>query len=330
MKAQVLEAFGGPENFRLRDWPEPQPGPGEVLVEVAATSLNPAEYKIRGKGPPHAPELPAVLGFDMAGTVSALGEGVSGFAVGDEVYGCVGGLRGAPGTHCERIACDARLLAPKPRTLRMREAAALPLVSITAWEGLFDRAALQPGERILVHGGAGGVGHVAVQLAAWRGAIVHATVSSDRKAEIVRGLGAHETIDYTAEPVEDYVARLTGGRGYDAVFDATGGSDLARSFAAARLNGRVVTIVSQYTADLTPMHRKGLSLHVVFMLIPLLDGVGREHHGTILREVAAVVDAGHLRPLLDARRFRLDQLADAHRHFEGGHAVGKVVIDVAP
>lgn len=329
MKAQVLEAFGGPENFRLRDWPDPEPGAGEVLVEVAATSLNPAEYKIRSKGPAHAPELPAILGFDVAGTVRALGAGVDAFAVGDEVYGCVGGLRGVPGTHAQWVACDARLLARKPRSLDMRHAAALPLVAITAWEGLFDRADLQPGERVLVHGGCGGVGHLALQLAVWRGARVDTTVSSPQKAEIARSLGASATIDCNAESVEAYVERLTDGRGYDLVFDATGGSDLGRSFAAARLNGRVVTIVSQYTADLTPMHRKGLSLHVVFMLIPLLDGIGRGRHGEILHKVADLVDAGGLRPLVDPRRFGLEDLPDAHRHLESGQAVGKVVIDVS-
>jgi NADPH2:quinone reductase len=328
MKAMVIDRFGGPEVFREATLPDPVAGPGEVLVAIAAASVNPVDWKIRTRGPAIAPALPAVLGADFAGTVLALGDGVRGLAVGDRVFGCAGGVRGMPGTYAERIAADARLVARAPAALDLREAAALPLVTITAWEGLFDRARLAEGESVLVHGGAGGVGHVAVQLAAAAGARVAATVSTPEKAALARSLGAAETIDYRNESVEGYVGRLTGGRGFDVVFDATGGSDLAASFAAARANGRVVTIVSQYTADLAPMHAKGLSLHVVFMLLPMLTGSGRERHGEILAEAARLADAGRLRPVLDPRRFRLDEAGAAHAHLESGKAVGKVVLDV--
>ena len=327
MRAQIIPAWGGAENFEAATLPDPAPGPGEVLVQIAASSVNPADHKLRQAGPPIAPALPAVLGCDAAGRVLALGDGVEGFAPGDEVYGCVGGVRGVPGCYAEMIAADARLLAPKPASLTLREAAALPLVTITAWEGL-DRAGVRAGQSVLVHGGAGGVGHVAVQLAKARGAVVSTTVSSEEKAALVRSLGADHTIDYRNETVDDYVARLTGGRGFDVVYDATGGSDIAASFQAARLNGQVVTIVSMYEADLTPMHIKGLTLHVVFMLIPMLHDVDRAEHGRILREAAVLADAGGLRPHLDPERFDLASVADAHRHLEGGHAVGKVVIDV--
>lgn len=328
MKAMLLDQFGDPSHFRLGHLPDPVAGPGQVLVCVAAASVNPVDYKIRRRGGAIAPEPPVVLGCDVAGVVESVGEGVTGFARGDRVYGCVGGVKGLPGTYAELVAADARLLARAPSRLTLREAAALPLVTITAWEGLFDRADLQPGESVLVHGGAGGVGHVAIQLARAKGARVAATVSTPEKAEIARRLGAEETIDYRTEAPAAYVARLTGGRGFDVVFDATGGSDLPASFAAARLNGRVVTIVASYTADLALMHTKGLSLHVVFMLIPLLHDRGRERHGAILREAAALADAGRLRPLLDPGSFHLADAAEAHRHLEGGRAVGKVVIEV--
>ena len=327
MQAQIIHAWGGAERFEAATLPDPTPGPGEVLVQVAATSVNPADYKLRQAGPPIAPALPAVLGCDVAGRVLAVGDGVAGFAEGDEVYGCVGGVRGMPGCYAEMIAADARLLAPKPASLTLRETAALPLVTITAWEGL-ARAGVRAGQSVLVHGGAGGVGHIAIQLAKAWGAEVATTVSSGEKAALARSLGADHTIDYRAEPVDAYVARLTGGKGFDVIYDATGGSDIAASFQAARLNGEVVTIVSQYDANLTPMHIKGLTLHVVFMLIPMLHDVDRAEHGRILREAAALADAGKLRPHLDPKRFDLAATADAHRHLEGGHAVGKVVIDV--
>lgn len=328
MKAQVLHQFGGVENFRLEELPVPEPKPGYVRIRVKATSVNPVDYKIRRAGPPWAPDLPGVLGFDVAGIIDAVEPGVEGFAVGDAVYGCAGSVRGETGADAEYMLADARLIAHKPASLDFPEAAALPLVTITAWEALFDRAAIQPGQTVLVHGGAGGVGHVAIQLAAERGARVFATVSSEEKARIVRELGAEDTINYRGEMVETYVRRLTDRVGFDVVLDATGGSDLERSFEAARLNGQVVTIVSQYSADLGTMHRKGLSLHVVFMLIPLIHGVGRERHGEILRQAAALADKRRLRPLLDRERFTLETLPQAHTRLESGKAVGKVVVEV--
>lgn len=329
MKAQIVRAFGGPELFEAAELPDPKPARGQVAVRLAATSVNPIDTKLRARGGEIAPELPAVLGCDIAGTVIELGEGVTGFAVGDEVFGCGGGVKGFGGAYAERIATDARLLARKPASLGFAQAAALPLVAITAWEGLFDRARMKAGDTVLVHGGTGGVGHVAVQLAAHRGAHVFATVSTAEKGRIARRLGAEAAINYREEAVEDYVARLTDGRGFDIVFDATGGSDLQTSFRAARHYGQVVSIVSRFSADLSLMQSRSLSLHVVFMILPLLHGTGREAQGRIMAEVARLADAGRLKPLLD-EIFPLDRVGDAHRHLESGRAVGKVVVAIDP
>ncbi len=328
MRAAQIERFGDARELTIVDLDRPHAGPGEVVVRIQATSVNPVDYKIRSKGPGIAPELPAVLGCDLAGTVTAVGAAVTAFKPGDEVYGCAGGVRGMPGTYSEYIATDARLLARKPDGLSMREAAALPLVSITAWEALVERAGVRPGQTVLIHGGAGGVGHVALQIARSLGAMVHTTVSSDGKASIARDLGADETINYREESVQAYVDRLTAGRGFDVVFDATGGSDLPLSFEAAAINGTVLTIVSQYQTDLTLMHLKNLSLHVIFMLIPMLHNIGRERHGVILDRLAALVRRGQVRPLLDQREFELADIAEAHRHAESGQAVGKVTLAV--
>lgn len=329
MKAMTLSAFGGaPDSFEAAQLADPVPGPGEVLVRVIAASINPADVKIRQHGGLAAPALPAVLGCDMAGVVVAIGDGVTSFAVGDRVYGCVGGVRGSAGTYAELVVADARLLAHAPEQLSLHDAAALPLVAITAWEAL-DRLGVGEGTHLLVHGGAGGVGHVAIQLAKARGARVATTISSPDKAEIVRGFGADDIINYREEAVEAYVERLTGGQGFDAVFDSTGGSDLATSFAAARVNGQVAVIVASYSADLTPMHAKALSFHAIMMLVPLLYGTGREAHGQILTEVAKLADQGKLKPLIDAERFTLSEVGGAHARLESGRALGKLVIDVA-
>jgi NADPH2:quinone reductase len=328
MRAMIIREFGGPEVFEAAEIEKPTPGPGEVLVRMAATSVNPVDHKLRKLGPPIAAELPAVLGCDVCGEVTEVGEGVTEFNPGDMVFGCAGGVRGMPGTYAEWIAADARLLARVPAGLSPREAAALPLVTITAWEGLIDRAKLQAGESVLVLGGTGGVGHVAVQLAKSVGAVVTASVSSERKAEIARSLGAEAVWNHREEPLAECLRRQTAGHGFDVVYDATGTMDFARAFEAARLNGQVISIVSQCEADLTPMHIRGLTLHVVFMLIPMLHGIGREHHGEILRGAAELVEAGKLRPLLDDSEFTLDEIAQAHRRLEAGEATGKVAITI--
>lgn len=327
MRAMLLRATGGPENFEVADVAMPAVRAGEALVRIHAAALNPVDMRILN-GLPIGPALPAVLGADLAGTVVATGEGVDHLKAGDEVYGCAGGVRGLGGTFAEHMAADARLLARKPRSLSMREAAALPLVAITAWNCL-ERAGVGAGDHVLVHAGCGGVGHVAVQLAKARGARVSTTVSSPEKAALAHDMGADDTILYREETVAAYVERLTGGRGFNVVVDTVGGENLDRSFLAAASRGRVAATAARSTHDLSPLHAKALSLHVVFMLIPLLENAGREDHGRILREVADLAEQGKVRPLVDPARFRLDRLADAFRHLASGKATGKILVDVA-
>lgn len=328
MKAMILREYGSNAEFQSADLPQPAVKPGHVLVRVAATSVNTIDTMIRQMGSdlPLSPALPALLGMDFAGTIEAVGEGVTGFAAGDEVYGCAGGLADLPGALAEFMLADARLIAHKPKTLSMREAAALPLVAITAFEGL-QRAGVRAGQKVLVHGGAGGVGHVAVQLARHLGAQVYATCTGDQAKDIVAGYGA-TAIDFKTETVADYVAAHTAGAGFDVVFDTVGGANLTTSFEAAALNAQVATTVSLLSMDLSPVHFKGLSLHVVFMLIPMLHNHRREVHGDILAQLAAIVDAGALKPLLDEPRFGLADVGRAYARLGSGQAIGKVVVEI--
>jgi NADPH:quinone reductase-like Zn-dependent oxidoreductase len=330
MQAQMLDAYGDAP-FRPAAVPRPVPGAGQVLVRVHATSVNPADYKARELGPAldFVPELPAHLGMDVAGVVEAVGPGVTAFRPGDAVYGCAGGVRGQGGALAEYLAADARLLAPKPVTLAFREAAALPLVAITAYEALVDRARVAAGQTVLVHGGAGGVGHVAVQLAKHLGATVVATDGTAEKLALARALGADHAVNYRDTPVDDYVRAYTGGRGFDVVFDTAGGPNLTNAFAGARLGGTVVTTIALHALDLSPMHAKGLTLHAIYMLTPMLYDVGRERHGEILRAVAALVDAGRLTPRVDPARFALTDATAAYDYAASGRAAGKVVVEVA-
>jgi NADPH:quinone reductase len=329
MKAMVLNQYGPEAAFeRADDMPEPAAQPGHVIVRVAATSINTVDTMIRQMGTelPLSPDLPAVLGMDFAGTIEAVGEDVTGFAPGDEVYGCAGGLADLQGALAELMPADARLIAHKPKSLSMREAAALPLVGITALEGL-QRAGVKAGQKVLVHGGTGGVGHVAVQLAQHFGASVYSTASGEQAFRIIKGYGA-TPIDYKTETVADYVEAHTAGAGFDVVFDTVGGENMTNSFDAAALNGHVSTTVAMVELDLTAAHFKGLSIHVVFMLIPMLHNHNREAHGKILTQLAQIVDQGGVKPLLDEQSFNLSEVGQAHNRLTSGQAIGKVVVEV--
>ena len=327
MKAMVIEQFGEPDVFIEKSVPSPAMKPGHVLIDVQATSVNAVDVLIRRMGPPFlAPQFPAVLHSDVAGVVVEVAPDVKEFKSGDQVYGCAGGLLGMSGALGDFMLADANLIAHKPKSLSMAEAAALPLVTLTAWEALLERAVEKPGQKILIHGGAGGVGHIAIQLARIAGAQVFATVSSEEKAAIAKKMGATETINYGQTQISEYVGKYTDGRGFDIVLDTVGNENLVRSFEAAKLNGNVVTTVALGQYDMTMAHLRGLSIHVIFMLIPLLHNVNRSHHGRILSEAAKLVDEGKLRPVIDPHSFSFEEVAAAHRFMESGRHVGKIVL----
>ncbi len=330
MKAQAIKRFGDACVFELIELPKPKIKAGHVLIKVAATSINQIDCKIRsGAVPALCPEFPAILNSDVAGVIDSIAPDVKNFKAGDEVYGCAGGLGKTPGALAEFMLVDSKLIAKKPVSLSMLQAAALPLVTITAWQALFEKANLTANKNVLIHGGVGGVGHIAVQLAKSCGAKVYTTVLKSEDSILAKSLGADEVINAKEEDVEKYVARLTQGRGFDVVFDTVGGANLDRSLFAAAMNGSVVTTVARSTHDLTPMHNKALSLHVVFMLIPLLTGIGCGGHGDILSKANALINQGKLKPLIDPHQFSLGQIADAHRLLESGKARGKIVLSIA-
>lgn len=314
----------------LQDLPVPQPGPGQVLVRVLASAVNPLDTKIAaGKGGHANQTLPAVLGMDLAGVVERLGEGVTAFSVGAEVYGMAGGIGGNQGALAQYIAVDADLLARKPHNLSMREAAALPLIFITAWEGLVDRANVRAGQKVLIHGGAGGVGHVAVQIAKARGAEVFATGSAHSRAAI-ESFGA-TPIDYRSSTVDDYMAQHTDGEGFDVVYDTVGGSTLDAAFRSVKVyTGHVLSCLGWGQHSLAPLSFKGASYSGIFTLLPLLSGKGRAHHGAIMREASRLADAGQLTIRVNQRRYALHEANEALLHVAQGAREGKIVIDLVP
>ena len=325
MRALILDEANAP--FRSVLTERPELGIGQVLVRVHASGVNPLDTKIRAGQAAHARHsFPGILGMDLAGVVEEVGTDVTGFQPGDDVWGMTGGVGNVQGSLAEYAAVDAALLARKPANISMREAAALPLVTITAWEGLVDRAGVRAGQTVLVLGGAGGVGHVAVQIALARGAKVFAVDDASR-ADYLTSLGA-VPID-REEPVADYVERLTGGTGFDLVYDTVGGAVLDTAFVAVRRFGHVVSCLGWGTHALAPLSFRAATYSGVFTLLPLLTGEGRAHHGEIMAEATKLVEAGKLVPRLDPRRFTLDEAADAHAAITDRSAQGKLVIDVA-
>jgi NADPH2:quinone reductase len=328
MTAWIIDDFGNPEVFERRDMNVSDLDDHQVLVRVRATSVNPVDYKIRrGGAEALCPPQPATLHGDVAGVVEAVGADVTAFDEGDAVYGCAGGFPNAPrGALADYMPCDARLLAPMPESLSFREAATLPLVTLTAWEALVDKADVEAGDQVLVHGATGGVGHVGLQLAAWRGAEVATTASSQQKLDLGADLGADALINYEEEPVEEYVQRCTDGRGFDLVFDTVAGKNVQTSVEAARLNGEVATVGAPVEGGLRAAYGSGISVHFVSMLIPMLHNVGRAHHGEILQRAATLVEEGDLCSLVDDCTFTFNEIGDAHAYAEAHEQVGKVAV----
>lgn len=320
MKAMILKSFGGPGSFELCDLPTPVPQAGQVLVRVYATSINPLDYQVRRGDYADLVQLPAVTGHDVSGVVEDIGPGVTSFAPGDEVWYTPQIFEG-PGSYAEYHVASESIIGKKPPSLSHLEAASLSLVGGTAWEALVVRAALGVGESILIHGGAGGVGHVAIQLAKAMGARVYTTVRKTN-FEFARRMGADMVIDYEKEDYVDVIIRETGGRGVDVVFDTIGGNTLSRSPDVLAQLGRVVTIVDiAQPQNVVQAWGKNASYHFVFT---------RQNRGK-LDELSALVERGQLRPHVGAV-YSLADLALAHARLESRNngIQGKVAIAVEP
>ena len=323
MKAMVIEAFGGPEVFVEREVPTPEPEAGQVRIRVMASSVNPIETKIRSGLVKTGPAMPAILNGDVAGVVDKTGPDVTSLAVGDEVFGCAGGISRWQGALADYMIADVRLLAKRTPaiSLPLTDCAALPLVFLTAWSALVERTDIQSDEHVLIHAGTGGVGHVAIQIAKARGARVATTVSTEEKAKVARDLGADDIIFYRQESVEDYRGRLTGDKGFSLVFDTVGGENIDRSMEAAAIGGRLCSINTRSTHDLTLMHAKSLTLHVIFRSLPLLHGITMDDQPRLMAILREMLERGGVRPLLDEHRYSFSQIGDAHRRIESGQAV---------
>ncbi len=324
MKAMVIDRFGSSEVFHESELERPKVKAGYLLVKVHASSVNPIEAKIRsGLVPAISPAFPAVLNGDFSGIVVEVGDGVSGYKVGDEVFGCAGGAIGETGALAEYMLVDTKLIWHKPENIDHKTAALYPLVSITAYE-LLTKAQIKEGDKVLVHGIAGGVGHIVLQLLKLRGAKVYGTVSGNSKGRSALELGADAVINYRQTAVEEYVKQYTEGKGFDVVIDTVGGENLLNSFKAVKLNGTVCTTNSRVSLDMGMMHRKAISLRCVFIMIQLVDRIERERYSEILKEIKALIESGKLTVLKAEKEFLFTEVGKAHEYLEAGKAEGKI------
>lgn len=320
MKAVVLTRFGGSDAFELQSLPVPSVGSRQVRVRVHATAINPLDYQIRrGDYAAYVP-LPAVIGHDVSGVVETIGADVTEFTPGDEVY-YTPKIFGGAGSYAEVHVADVDLVSRKPRNLSHVEAASLTLVGGTVWEAFVSRAGLRVGETILIHGGAGGVGTIAIQIAKAIGARVITTARADNH-DFVRALGADDVVDYSSTDYVDAVGALTGGRGVDVVFDTIGGDTLTRSPLVLAPFGRVVSIVDiAAPQNLIEAWGRNASYHFVFT---------RQNRGK-LDELTNLVERGLVRPVIGAV-LPLERLSEGHEILETGARRGlrgKVAIDVS-
>lgn len=330
MKAIVFENPGSPSVLKLQDIPAPTiQTETDVLVRLRAAGINPIDTKLRARGTFYPEKTPHVLGCDGAGVVEAVGAGVQSFQVGDEVFFCNGGLGGSRGTYAEFAVVDQRFLALKPAALSFAEAAAAPLVLITAWESLYDRGRLQAGQTVLIQAGAGGVGHVAVQLAKLQGAEVCTTVSSEEKANFVKHLGADSVILYKNTDVVDEVLTWTQGQGVDLAFDTVGGETFYQTIPAVKIYGDLVTILEPDPAlgNLKTARMRNLRISLELMLTPMLQSLveEQEQQAHILQQCARLCDRNLLK-IHVSKTFPLEQAQAAHELLETGSVTGKIVL----
>lgn len=329
MKAMLMTAIGGPDVLQLQEIAEPQlTKPSHIKVKLAAAGINPVDTKIRRNGLFFNQSLPAVLGCDGAGVVVETGAAVTRFKVGDKVWFCHGGLGREQGNYAEYNVLDERWADFMPTKLSFIKAAALPLVLITAWGGLFDRGGLQAGQTVLIHAGAGGVGHVAIQMAKIKGARVITTVSTPEKADFVRSLGADEVIFYNQCDVAAAVTQLTGGKGADLVFDTVGGDVFTASIAATAHFGRLISILGIADGfDFNEARLRNLLIGFELMLTPMLRDLeaARDKQIKMLQQCRQWLDEGVLTTHIE-QTFTLPEASTAHQLLEAGHVAGKLVL----
>ena len=330
MKAILMTSAGSPDVLAMYNIEKPElPSSHHLRVKLSAAGVNPLDAKLRANPIYYPNKLPAILGCDGAGIVEKVGRAVTRFNEGDSIFFCNGGIGDEPGCYAEYTTVHEDFCAATPSNLGLQDSAALPLVMITAWEALIERANLQAGQTILIHGGTGGVGHIAMQLANHLGARVAVTVSDDKKEGLAQGLEAEKIVRYREMDFVIDVDDWTGGKGVDVVLDTVGGDTFLRSFNVARIGGKIVTLLSTplSLADTQLARLRNLSICYEMMLTPqvMKQHEERIRQRKILEQGARLVEAGKIGVLV-SYALPLQDAAEAHRLIEKGGILGKIIL----
>lgn len=332
MKAVVMTTPGNPEVLQIQEVAKPIiTKDTEILVKLKAAGVNPIDTKLRQRGTFYPDKTPHILGCDGAGIIAEIGSNVQNLQVGDEVYYCLGGLGGPRGNYAEYAVVDARFVAKKPASISFIEAAAAPLVLITAWESLYDRGRLQAGQKALIHAGAGGVGHIAIQLAKLQGAEVATTISTPEKADFVRNLGADLAIFYKQDDFVKSTLAWSDNEGVDVAFDTIGGALFVDTFPAIKIYGDIVTILEPDAATKWKVARdRNLRISLELMLTPMLKNLEQDlkAQAQILQQSARLIDEGKLK-IHVSKTFPLQEAVAAHTLLETGSITGKIVLEIS-
>jgi len=330
MKAILMTAAGSPDVLAEYDVDKPElASPHHLRVKLAAAGVNPLDTKLRSKPIYHPDKLPAILGCDGAGVVEKVGSAVTRFKEGDQVFFCNGGIGDEPGCYAEFTTVHEEYCAACPANIGLQDVAGLPLGLITAWEALVERANLQAGQKILIHGGTGGVGHIALQLAKHLGAQVAVTVSDDKKEGLAQGLEADKIVRYNEMDFVVDVDEWSGGNGVDVVLDTIGGDVFKRSMNVTRVGGKIVTLVATEMSleDIQLARERNLSICYELMLTPQLikNHEARTRQRKILEQGVELIEAGKLGVLV-SYALPMKDVAEAHRIIEKGHVLGKIIL----
>lgn len=326
MKAIIINKFGDSSEFKTSEFQKPTINKNQVLLKVEGTNINPADIMMRQGSLPLINQFPAILHTDVTGTIIELGENVENFRLGQSVLGFAGVVNGRQGALADFMAVDENLIVLAPENLSVKEIAALPMISVTAWEAVVEKANTKSGEKILIHGGVGGVGHMAIQIAKSFGAIVYTTVGSIEDEKLALRLGADFVINYKSETVENYTQKYTNGTGFDVVIDTVGGTNFETSLKATKVYGRLVSTYLWGQVDMTEAANKSIHVFPINIWIPMVTNIRPKYHRNMIQKVVHLISKEQLKPLVNDRNFTFDEVTEAHDFAASKSGVGKIVL----
>jgi len=326
MKAIIIDNVGDVTEFKVSEYQKPTINDNQVLLKVEGTNINPADLMMRQGHLPLINEFPVILHTDVVGTITEIGKNVNNFSVGQRVLGFAGVINGRQGALADFMPVNENQIVLAPNNISVKKIAALPMISVTAWEAVVEKANVKAGEKILIHGGVGGVGHMAVQIAKSFGATVYTTIGSEDDKKLALSLGADYAINYKTQTVEEYTKEYTNDSGFDVVIDTVGGANFETSLKATAAYGRLVSTYLWGKVDMTEAANKSINVFPINIWIPMAANIRPTYHSNMIKNVVELILKGKLKPLVNEKEFSFNEVAEAHKYAESKSGVGKIII----